>query len=65
MTRKTPPVNVSASVRARLLKVAKERREDFMLTLMNYAAERLARMDSGRCRVDWPVAWRAEANTSE
>jgi len=39
MTRKTP-VNVSASVRARLLKVSKERREDFTLTLMNYAAER-------------------------
>jgi predicted nucleotidyltransferase component of viral defense system len=39
MTRKTP-VNVSASVRARLLKVAKERREDFTLTLINYAAER-------------------------
>jgi hypothetical protein len=29
MTRKTPPVNVPASVRARLLKVAKERREGF------------------------------------
>lgn len=40
MTRKTPPVNVSASVRARLLKLAKERREDFTLTLVNYAAER-------------------------
>ena len=39
MTRK-PLVNISASVRARLLKVAKERREDFTLTLMNYAAER-------------------------
>jgi hypothetical protein len=39
MTR-TPLVNISASVRARLLKVAKERREDFTLTLMNYAAER-------------------------
>ncbi len=39
MKRKTP-VNVSASVRARLLKVSKERREDFTLTLMNYAAER-------------------------
>ena len=39
MTRKTP-VNVAASVRARLLKVSKERREDFTLTLMNYAAER-------------------------
>jgi Nucleotidyl transferase AbiEii toxin, Type IV TA system len=38
MTRKTS-VNVSASVRA-LLKVSKERREDFTLTLMNYAAER-------------------------
>jgi len=32
MKRKTP-VNVSASVRARLLKVSKERREDFTLTL--------------------------------
>jgi predicted nucleotidyltransferase component of viral defense system len=39
MTRKTP-VNVAASVRARLLRVSKERREDFTLTLMNYAAER-------------------------
>jgi predicted nucleotidyltransferase component of viral defense system len=39
MTRKTP-VNVAASVRARLLAVSKERREDFTLTLMNYAAER-------------------------
>lgn len=39
MTRKTP-ANVAASVRARLLKVAKERREDFTLTLMNYSAER-------------------------
>src|SRR5438093_320460 len=39
MKRKTP-VNVSASVRARLLKVSKERREDFTLTLVNYAAER-------------------------
>ena len=39
MTRKTP-VNVAASVRARLLKVSKERREDFTSTLMNYAAER-------------------------
>jgi predicted nucleotidyltransferase component of viral defense system len=39
MTPKTP-VNVPASVRARLLKVSKERREDFTLTLMNYAAER-------------------------
>lgn len=40
MTRKTPPVNVSASVRARLLKLAKERRDDFTLTLVNCAAER-------------------------
>ena len=39
MKRKTL-ANVSASVRARLLKVSKERREDFTLTLMNYAAER-------------------------
>ena len=36
----TPPVNIAASVRARLLKVSKERHEDFTLTLMNYAAER-------------------------
>lgn len=34
------PLVVSASVRARLLKLAKERREDCTLTLMNYAAER-------------------------
>ena len=39
MTRKTP-VNVAASVRARLLTVSKERREDYTLTLMNYSAER-------------------------
>ena len=39
MTRKTP-VNVAASVRARLLNVSKERREDFTLTLTNYVAER-------------------------
>jgi predicted nucleotidyltransferase component of viral defense system len=51
MTRKTPPVNVSASVRARLLKVAKERREDFTLTLMNYAAERfLYRLSKSKYR---------------
>lgn len=40
MTRKAP-VNVAASVRARLLTVSKERQEDFRLTLMNYGAERL------------------------
>jgi predicted nucleotidyltransferase component of viral defense system len=39
VTRKTP-VNVAASVRARLLKVSKERRQDFTLTLVNYASER-------------------------
>ena len=39
MKRKTP-VNVAGSVRPRLLKVSKERREDFTLTLTNYAAER-------------------------
>ena len=33
------PVNVGASVRARLLKVSKERREDFTLMLMNYDRE--------------------------
>lgn len=50
MKRKTP-VNVAASVRARLLKVSKERREDFTLTLMNYAAERfLYRLSRSRLR---------------
>ncbi|MEO8257502.1 MAG: nucleotidyl transferase AbiEii/AbiGii toxin family protein [Acidobacteriota bacterium] len=50
MKRKTP-VNVAASVRARLLKVSKERREDFTLTLMNYAAERfLYRLSLSRFR---------------
>ena len=39
MTRRTR-INVAASVRTRLLNVSKERREDFTLTLMNYAAER-------------------------
>jgi hypothetical protein len=39
MKRETP-VNVAASVRARLLKVSKKHGEDFALTLMNYAAER-------------------------
>jgi predicted nucleotidyltransferase component of viral defense system len=50
MKRKTP-VNVAASVRARLLKVSKARREDFTLTLMNYAAERfLYRLSRSRLR---------------
>jgi hypothetical protein len=40
MTRK-PPVNIAASARARLLMVSKERREDFTLTLMNYAGVRV------------------------
>jgi hypothetical protein len=40
MTRKTP-INVAASVRARLLTLSKERHEDFTLTLVNYASERL------------------------
>lgn len=39
MTKKAP-ANVAASVRARLLAVAKDRHEDFTLTLVNYAAER-------------------------
>lgn len=50
MTRKTP-VNVAASVRARLLHVSKERREDFTLTLVNYASERiLYRLSKSRRR---------------
>ncbi len=35
------PTNIGASVRARLLKLAKERREDFQLLLSRYANERL------------------------
>jgi predicted nucleotidyltransferase component of viral defense system len=50
MTRKAP-VNVAASVRARLLKVSKQRQEDFTLTLMNYGAERfLYRLANSRHR---------------
>ena len=37
----TPPHNMSASVRARLLKIAEERREPFQLLLTRYALERL------------------------
>lgn len=45
------PANVGASVRARLLKVSKERHEDFTLMLMNYAAERfLYRLSRSRLR---------------
>src|SRR5438105_4289871 len=41
----------SSAYRARLLKVSKERREDFTLTLMNYAAERfLYRLSRSRLR---------------
>jgi hypothetical protein len=50
MTRKAP-VNVAASVRARLLKVSKEREEDFTLTLMNYGAERELKRPSDT----WPT----------
>lgn len=38
---KKPPKNVSASVRARLLRLARERSEDFQLLLARYANERL------------------------
>ena len=38
---KTPPKDVGASVRARLLHLARERREDFQLVLTRYANERL------------------------
>ena len=49
--KRKPPVNVAASVRARLLKVSKARGEDFTLTLMNYAAERfLSRLSRSRLR---------------
>jgi predicted nucleotidyltransferase component of viral defense system len=36
-----PPKNVAASVRARLLSLARERGEDFQLVLTRYANERL------------------------
>jgi predicted nucleotidyltransferase component of viral defense system len=50
MTRRTP-VNVAASVRARLLTLSRERREDFTLTLVNYAVERfLYRLSRSRFR---------------
>jgi hypothetical protein len=35
------PKNIAASVRSRLLKLARERREDFQLLLVRYANERL------------------------
>ena len=38
---KTPPKDVGASVRARLLRLARERSEDFQLVLTRYANERL------------------------
>jgi hypothetical protein len=36
-----PPKNIAASVRARLLSLARERGEDFQLVLTRYANERL------------------------
>ncbi|MBP8882281.1 MAG: nucleotidyl transferase AbiEii/AbiGii toxin family protein [Kofleriaceae bacterium] len=38
---KTPPKDIGASVRARLLRVARDQGEDFQLVLMRYANERL------------------------
>lgn len=38
---KKPPTNIAASVRARLLRRAHERNEDFQLVLQRFAAERL------------------------
>ena len=52
MKRKTP-VNVAASVRARLLKVSKERRKDFTLTLTNDAAERFLYRDTRSICAEW------------
>lgn len=37
---KTPPKDVGASVRARLLSLAREQRDDFQLVLLRYANER-------------------------
>jgi hypothetical protein len=37
---KRPPENLSASVKGRLLRIARERREEFQSTLTRYAAER-------------------------
>lgn len=48
---KEPPKNIAASVRARLLAGAHERKEDFNLTLQRYAAERfLYRLGASRYR---------------
>ena len=48
---KGEPKNIAASVRARLLAGAKERKEDFNLTLQRYAAERfLYRLGASRHR---------------
>ncbi len=41
MTRPTPPTNISASVRAKLLKYAQEHQEDFNYILTRYGIERL------------------------
>jgi Nucleotidyl transferase AbiEii toxin, Type IV TA system len=47
----TPKRNVAASVRARLLNLSKQRREDFNLTLTRYALERfLFRLGQSRLR---------------
>jgi hypothetical protein len=39
--KKKPPTDIGASVRARLLRLARERGEDFQLMLTRYAGERL------------------------
>jgi predicted nucleotidyltransferase component of viral defense system len=39
--KKKPPTDIGASVRARLLRLARERGEDFQLVLTRYASERL------------------------
>jgi hypothetical protein len=63
MTRKTP-VNVSGSVRARLSNLAKARREDFTLTLMNYAAERvLYRLSRSKHRGHFALKWPIEGRS--
>jgi len=41
VTRRGPPKDVAASIRARLHNVARERGEDFQFVLLRYGAERL------------------------
>ena len=47
--KKKPPTDIGASVRARLLRLARERGEDFQLVLTRYANERLLFRQNPAC----------------